>query len=75
MEGSSGGEYSIYMFWSVLMLIESFRKRKRAILSSILTTATNQDELVVMAPLETTPRASAIIPMVDQPAIAVVAAS
>lgn len=43
--------------------------------SSILTTATNQDELAVMAPLETTPRASAIIPMVDQPAIAVMAAS
>jgi hypothetical protein len=43
-------------------------------LSSILITATNQDELVVMAPLETTP-ASAIIPMVDQLAIDVMAAS
>lgn len=43
--------------------------------SSILNTATNQDELAVMAPPAMPPRASVTTLLADQPAIAVVAAS
>jgi hypothetical protein len=43
--------------------------------SSILRTAINQDGLAAMVPLATLRRASVTIPLADQPAIDVVAAS
>lgn len=43
--------------------------------SSILRTATSQEELAAMVPLATLPRESVTIPLADQPAIDVVAAS